>query len=432
MRAKILTLGCKVNQYESESMLSDLAEAGFTIVKEDEQSDITVINSCAVTGVSEQKTGKLINRTRRENKDGIIVLTGCVAQAIPNVREKYKEVDIVLGNKHKKNLVPVINEYLGKHSKIYSVDEFFMGDRYELLNIHGVHERTRAFLKIEDGCNRFCTYCIIPYARGRVRSRSLENIRDEVELLSTSGYKETVLVGINLSSYGSDIGKSLCDAVDTVCGVDGIERVRLGSLEPEMMELPVLKRLASQPKFCPQFHLSLQSGCDETLKRMNRHYTSDEYLKIVENIRAIFDNPSITTDIMVGFPGETEEEFEKSVAFAEKAAFAKAHIFPYSRRPGTIADKAPNQLTNAVKKERCKKMAEITEKTRNDFLKSQIGLVEEVLLETRTKDGYLQGYTKNYTPIYVKCDKNMTNKTINVKLTDIFSDGCIACLLYTS
>lgn len=426
MRAKILTLGCKVNQYESESMLSDLAEAGFAIVKDDEPSDITVINSCAVTGVSEQKTGKLINRARRENKDGIIVLTGCVAQAIPNVREKYKDVDIVLGNKHKKKLVSVINEYLSKHSKIYSVDDFFMGDKYELLNIHGVHDRTRAFLKIEDGCNRFCTYCIIPYARGRVRSRSLENIKDEVTLLSASGYKEIVLVGINLSSYGSDIGKSLCDAVDTVCEVDGIERVRLGSLEPEMMELPVLKSLASQPKFCPQFHLSLQSGCDETLKRMNRHYTSDEYLQIVDNIREIFDNPSITTDIMVGFPGETEEEFKESVDFAGRVAFAKAHIFPYSRRPGTIADRAPNQLTNAVKKERCKKMSEVTDKTRDAFLKSQVGLVEEVLLETRTKDGYLQGYTKNYTPIYVKCDTNMTNKTINVKLTDVFSDGCIA------
>lgn len=276
------------------------------------------------------------------------------------------------------------------HMRLIMIDKYEKNDKYEELSVPSYQKRTRAFIKIEDGCNRFCSYCIIPYARGRVRSRELDDIKNEVTSLAKSGYSEIVLVGINLSCYGTDIGLELCDAVDAVCEVDGIERVRLGSLEPELMSIEVLNRLNKQAKFCPQFHLSLQSGCDETLKRMNRKYTTEEYAKIVDNIRSIFDNSSITTDIMTGFPGETEEEFEKSCKFAEKIAFAKAHIFPYSRREGTVADKAPNQIPNELKKERANIMIDITEKTRQAFMKSQIGLIQEVLLETRTKDGMLE------------------------------------------
>lgn len=315
------------------------------------------------------------------------------------------------------------------HMRLIMIDKYEKNDKYEELSVPSYQKRTRAFIKIEDGCNRFCSYCIIPYARGRVRSRKLDDIKNEVTSLAKSGYSEIVLVGINLSCYGTDIGSELCDAVDAVCEVDGIERVRLGSLEPELMSIEVLNRLNKQAKFCPQFHLSLQSGCDETLKRMNRKYTTEEYAKIVDNIRSIFDNSSITTDIMTGFPGETEEEFEKSCKFAEKIAFAKAHIFPYSRREGTVADKAPNQIPNELKKERANIMIDITEKTRQAFMKSQIGLIQEVLIETRTKDGMFEGYTKNYTPVLIEGDKDMCGKIVKAKIEKVDGEYCIASII---
>lgn len=428
MIAKVITLGCKVNQYESEAMLKSLQASGFSIA-DSEIADIVVVNSCAVTSVSEQKTQKLIRRARRENQHAVIVLTGCVPQAFPNIGDKYPEVDIILGNKSRAALVPAIEQFLKNHIRLIMIDEYSKEDKYEELSVPSYQKRTRAFIKIEDGCNRFCSYCIIPYARGRVRSRSLEDITREVTALAQAGYTEIVLVGINLSCYGSDIGLELCDAVDAVCAVSGINRVRLGSLEPELMGLDVLKRLKNQPKLCPQFHLSLQSGCDETLKRMNRKYTTDEYSQIVDNIRSIFNNPSITTDIMTGFPGETEEEFEQSLKFAEKTAFAKAHIFPYSRREGTVADRAPNQIPNEIKKQRAARMSKITEQKRCEFLQSQIGLIQEVLLETRTKNGFVEGYTKNYTPVLVDCGNDMCGSIVKIKLTAVEGDYCIGKII---
>lgn len=425
MIAKVITLGCKVNQYESEAMLKSLNAAGFLTAEDCEPADIIVVNSCAVTSVSEQKTQKLVRRARRENKHAVIVLTGCVPQAFPNIGDKYPEADIILGNKSRAALVPAVEQFLNNHMRIIMIDEYGKADKYEELSVPSYQKRTRAFIKIEDGCNRFCSYCIIPYARGRVRSRSIEDITREVTALAEAGYTEIVLVGINLSCYGSDIGLELCDAVEAVCAVSGISRVRLGSLEPELMGLEVLKRLKNQPKLCPQFHLSLQSGCDETLKRMNRKYTTDEYAEIVDNIRAIFDNPTVTTDIMTGFPGETEEEFEQSLKFAERIAFAKAHIFPYSRREGTVADRAPNQIPNEIKKQRAARMSEVTEKTRREFLQSQIGLIQEVLPETRTKNGFVEGYTRNYTPVLISCGKDMCGKPVYVKLTSVDGDYCI-------
>lgn len=422
MKVKILTLGCKVNQFETQAMFSNLSKNGYEIVGENENADITIINSCAVTAASEQKAVKLIHRIRRENPETVIVLTGCMAQAFPD--KKLPEVDIVLGNKRRSDIVPVLSQYFADRKPITSVEEYSKKDDYENLAVDNFVERTRAFLKIEDGCNRFCSYCIIPYARGRVRSCSLEYIDKEIKAFAANGYKEIVVVGINLSSFGSDNGLSFADAIKTACESADV-RIRLGSLEPESMDLETLKTFAKYKNFCPQFHLSLQSGCDETLRRMNRHYTTAEYTEIVNNIRSVFDNPAITTDVMVGFAGETEEEFKKSVEFVEKTGFAKVHIFPYSRRAGTVADKAPNQVPNSVKKERAAIMAKAAERTRKEFLKSQIGKIEKVLIETRNKNGRYEGYTMNYTLVYVDTDESSIGKILDVKITDSGDDFCL-------
>lgn len=425
---RIVTLGCKVNQFESQAMIKNLCENGYIRADGNTSPDITIINSCAVTAVSEQKAVKMIHRIRRENPQTIIVLTGCMAQTNQDIKEKLPEIDIILGNKRRGDLIPVLEKYFNEKQKITSVEDYFRHDDYENLAVDDFSERTRAFLKIEDGCNRFCSYCIIPYARGRVRSSSLEYIKNEIQAFERNGYKEVVVVGINLSSFGSDNNLKFSDAIKTACESSDM-RIRLGSLEPESMDLETLKIFAKYDNFCPQFHLSLQSGCDETLRRMNRHYTTDEYMEIVNNIRSVFENPSITTDIMVGFAGETDEEFQKSVAFAERVGFAKMHIFPYSRRKGTAADKAPDQIPNEIKKKRAAIMAETAQKIRNDFLKTQIGRIEPVLIETRNKNGMYEGYTKNYTLVYVDTDENSVGNIVDVKITESCGDFCKGILI---
>ncbi len=415
MKVKIVTLGCKVNQFESQAMFRDLMDNGFEIVGENEKADISIINSCAVTQVSEQKAVKLIRRTRREAPDTVIVLTGCMAQAFPESGNRLDEVDIILGNKRRKDLVPTLKKYFADRQKLTFVEDYSKHDEYESLFVDDFINRTRAFLKIEDGCNRFCSYCIIPYARGRVRSCSIDYIKEEIKAFAANGYKEVVLIGINLSAYGSDIGLKFSDAVKAACESADI-RIRLGSLEPESMDIDTLRLLAQYENFCPQFHLSLQSGCDETLKRMNRHYTTAEYAEIVKNIRSVFENPSITTDVMVGFAGETEEEFRKSMEFVESIGFAKVHIFPYSRRAGTAADKAPDQVSPEIKKQRAALMAEVAQRSTAAFLESQIGRTEQVLIESRNKDGLYEGYTKNYTPVLVNTDDTSIGNLLTVTL----------------
>lgn len=423
MKVKFFTLGCKVNQFESQAMIRQLSEHGYETAQEHENADITVINSCAVTAASEQKAMKLLRRIRRETPDTVIVLTGCMAQTVKD-SGKLDEVDILLGNKRRSDIIPVLEEYFSQKTKMTYVEQYQKHDDYENLIVDDFSERTRAFLKIEDGCNRFCSYCIIPYARGRVRSSSVEYIRKEVEGFAKNGYKEVVLVGINLSCYGSDNGHCFSDAVKAACEAADV-RIRLGSLEPESMDLETLKIFAEHDNFCPQFHLSLQSGCDETLKRMNRHYTTAEYEKIVNDIRSVFENAAITTDIMVGFAGETDEEFQKSMEFVERIGFAKVHIFPYSRRPGTAADRAPNQLSNDVKKKRAALMAEAAGRARKKFLGSQVGRTEMVLIETRNKNGKYEGYTPNYTLIYVEADESYINTVVEVKIISADNDYCI-------
>ena len=422
MKVKILTLGCKVNQFESQAMYRMLSQDGYEIADENESADVVVINSCAVTKASEQKAVKLIHRLRREAPFSVIVLTGCMAQAIDNAGDTLPEVDIVLGNKRREDLIPALKRYFDEQKRFTFVEQYDKKDPYEHLTVDDFLNRTRAFLKIEDGCNRFCSYCIIPYARGRVRSCSLDYIRQEIASFARGGYHEVVLIDINLSSFGTDTGDNFADAVSAACEASDM-RIRLGSLEPESMDLQTLKKLSQYSNFCPQFHLALQSGCNATLKRMNRHYTVEEYEEIVKNIRTVFKNPSITTDIMVGFPEESEEEFEQSVAFVRKIGFARVHTFPYSRRPGTVADRAKGQISPEIKKQRAAKMAQAAAEGAQDFFMSQLGLVEQVLIETRSKDGLYEGYTMNYTPVRLKTDPKNINRILNVRLKSISPDG---------
>ena len=425
MDFNILTLGCKVNQYESQAMREDLIRNGYTLSENKDKADITVINTCTVTSVSDAKNRKLIHRVRRQNPDGIIVLTGCMPQAFPEEMKELDECDIILGNKERSKLVPAIRTYLADRVKQVDIPAYLnRGDSYENLTVSSFGEHTRAFIKIEDGCNCFCTYCVIPYARGRVRSKPLDALKSELENVALSGYREVVLVGINLSAYGLGEDFNLADAVETACGVEGIERVRLGSIEPEQMDDELISRLAAQKKLCPQFHLSLQSGCDKTLKTMNRHYDTSEYAEIVKNLRAAFPNSSMTTDVMVGFAGESEEDFKASMAFVKEIGFAKVHVFPYSLRKGTRAESLPDHVSPAEKERRAKLMGELVEKSRQEFLRSQVGLTEEVLFE-RLRHGYLEGYTKNYTPVHIASDdSSLCGEVRQVKLTAAKDDWC--------
>lgn len=427
MKFYIATLGCKVNQYESQIMHEKLENAGYSYTNCKNDADIVIINSCTVTSVSDSKAVKLLHRVRRENPHSIIALTGCLPQAFPN-DARFSDADIILGNRSRNSIVPSIEEFLHTHSRIVNVTSHSKNDIFEPMIVSDFNERTRAFVKIEDGCNRYCSYCIIPYARGPVRSKPIEDIKNELNILSAKGYKEIVLVGINLSAYGQEFGLDIADAVEAACSIEGIERIRLSSLEPERMDIDTIKRISSFEKLCPQFHLSLQSGCDETLKRMNRHYNTEQYSEIVKNLRNAFENCAITTDIMVGFPGETDNEFAESLEFAKNISFAKTHVFSYSRRPGTVADKAPNQIDSQIKDRRSKEMIALTNKTRSDFLQSQIGRKEYVLFERR-HNGVYEGYTKNYTPVFVKTEVNLSGKILPVKITDAVDERCKAVLL---
>ncbi len=425
MNFNIVTLGCKVNQYESQAMRENMLRNGFELSDSKDFADITIINSCTVTSVSDAKNRKIINKVRRNNPNGIIVLTGCMPQAFPDDSENFKNCDIVLGNAKRAELVPAIYKFLDDSAKnIFISEHTGRNEEFENLSVSSLGEHTRAFIKIEDGCNRFCSYCIIPYARGRVRSKPLSDLKLEVEKIALNGYKEVVLVGINLSAYGLHMDFNLADAVEAACSVEGIERVRLGSIEPERMDKEMISRLAVQPKFCPQFHLSLQSGCDNTLKAMNRHYDTSGYANIVADLRGVFDNPSITTDIMVGFAGETDEDFAESLNFVKSIGFAKVHVFPYSQRRGTAAAAAPGQLSPQIKEQRAKQMSSVVEQLRRDFLTSQLGLIDYVLIE-RLRHGYLEGYTKNYTPIHILSDDlSLCGQLVKIKIIKAFDDYC--------
>ena len=428
MKAKIITLGCKVNQYESEAMLEALLAGGFQEAASGEEADVVVVNSCTVTATSDQKVRQTMRRARKENPGAVTVLTGCMPQAFPEEAAALLEADVVLGNARRADLLPRVMEYLSSKQRIVDIAPHEKGEKFERMAVSTFHGRTRAFLKIEDGCDRFCSYCIIPYARGRVRSKPLEDIQEEVRRLGEQGFQEVVLTGINLPAYGRELGLHLCDAVEAACQAPGISRVRLGSLEPEQLTPDVIARMAKEEKLCPQFHLSLQSGCDATLRRMNRHYTTAEYRQIVGNLRAAFPGCAITTDIMVGFAGETQEEFEQSLQFAREIAFAKVHVFAYSRRPGTRAYDAPGQVPNKVKEERSRQMIQVTKTTQQAFLQAQVGKVEEVLFEQQREQGVWEGYTRNYTHVLAPSGKDLSGQLLPVELLEVQGESCVGRL----
>lgn len=423
MKAAFYTLGCKVNQYETQALSEALMREGFLIVPHSEDADVYIINSCTVTAESDKKTRQAVRRFKRLHPDSVVVLTGCMPQAYPQIASEIDAADIVAGNKNNIDIPKMIKEYLQSRNRSVDIIQHSTGDEFVPCSISSFDERTRAAIKIEDGCNRFCSYCIIPYARGRVRSKPLEEIKKEAASLAANGYTEIVLVGINLSSYGTDCSLSLADAVAAVCETPGIRRVRLGSLEPDHMTDEMINSLKVQPKLCPQFHISLQSGCTETLRRMNRHYTAEEYEKICQKLRESFEDCTITTDIMVGFAGETEEEFEASLAFAKKIGFEKVHVFPYSQRKGTRAAEFPNQLDRKTKEERAHKMIALTNEIRADFMKSQIGKTVEVLAETKDENGICTGYTANYTPVRILNGAECGNY-YKIKITAAGNDDC--------
>lgn len=415
------TLGCKVNQYETEAIRESFLKKGHTC-NPSLKADAVIINSCTVTAESDRKTRQVVRRLRRENPNAVIILTGCMVQAFPEKAQGLTEADIVTGNKDISKIIELAEEYSGK--RLYDFSAHSEGDAYNTPAISDFGEHTRAFMKIEDGCDRFCTYCIIPFSRGRVRSRSCEEINAEAKRLADSGYSEIVLVGINLSSYGKNESFDLCDAVDAVCSVEKIKRVRLGSIEPDLISDEMLIRFKKQEKFCPQFHLSLQSGCDETLKRMNRHYDTAFYSDLVLRIRNIFPDAAITTDIMVGFAGESNEEFEKSIQFVKKIGFARSHIFVYSRRSGTVAAALKNQISQAVKEERARRMKETAQQCERDFIKSQLGKTYPVLFE-KCENGIFEGYTPNYTKVCVHSKATLTGKILQTKIISAEADRCI-------
>ncbi len=428
MNIYFFTFGCKVNQYETESIRQLLTAAGHTPCSSENEAELFVINSCTVTHSGDKKWLKLMRRLRREYPQSIILLTGCFPQAFPEKAAELSEADIICGTKDRSRIPLLIEEYLASRSKTVSVIPYKVGDTFEEAANTEFHGHTRAFVKIQDGCDRYCTYCIIPYSRGHIRSKPLDLLRSEVKALAASGYKEIVLVGINLSFYGAEMGIRLADAVELVADIDGIERVRLGSLEPELITDDDIKRFSAIPKFCPQFHISLQSGCDRTLKTMNRHYTSADYFELAEKLRAAFPDCSLTTDIMTGFPGETEEDFTESLEFVRKVGFADGHIFPYSQRSGTKAADMPNQIPEEIKNRRAAEMSKVISQSKIKFLEKQVGNIYPVLFEKEKFVNFHQGHTPNQTLVKIfreNSSKSLRKQILYVKIEGIENDHAI-------
>lgn len=407
----LYNLGCKVNSYETDGMRQMLEEKGYRIVPFDRQADIYIVNTCTVTNIADRKSRQILHRAKQLNPDAVVVAVGCYVQTGREAVEKDESIDLAIGNNHKKDIVEILETFLAdrqdKTLQGRTVPEIGNIREYEEMQLRRTSEHTRAYIKVQDGCNQFCSYCAIPYARGRVRSRRAEDVLREVRGMTEAGYREVVLTGIHLSSYGIDFegdagynGSScLLDLTEKLHEIPGVERIRLGSLEPRIITSETAERMAAMPKLCPHFHLSLQSGCDNTLKRMNRHYTAGEYYNSVEILRRYFANPAVTTDVITGFPGETEEEFRQTREFLEKVCFYEIHVFKYSRRAGTAAAIMPNQVPEQVKASRSKELLELTARQSVQFRSGYIGRDAEVLLEEeREIDGrvYLVGHTKDY------------------------------------
>lgn len=424
------TFGCKVNQYETENIREKLEDMGYSQVSKIELAQICIINTCTVTAQSDTKCRQLIHKIRSENPSCVLVLAGCLPQAFPNKAIEMLECDIIVGSKNKTKVPELIQSFLENRNRIVEIDSHNIGDKIEAMLNSSVDNKTRAYIKIQDGCDMHCTYCIIPKARGHIRSKSLEDIKKETNVLSNNGHREIVLTGINLCCYGRDFknGTRLIDAIETVCMVEGDFRVRLGSIEPEMISDDDIIRMKRLDKLCPQFHLSLQSGCDKTLSAMKRHYTSTDFYQLCEKLRIHFPNCAITTDIMVGFPQETDEDFNNSLNFVKKVQFADAHIFPYSRRTGTIADTMSGQVDKSIKQNRAIRMSEACNKSRERYLSTLINTTQNVLFEKENSSEYHQGYCDNYVLVKVlRKYENVTlkRKLLKVKITGVKDNFCI-------
>lgn len=439
------TLGCKVNQYETDAMRGSFEAEGYEVKEFSQEASVYVINTCTVTNMADRKSRQMMHRAKKKNPDGIIVAVGCYVQAAKEQLEEDTLIDLVIGNNMKSQVVQIVEQYIQDNRYTEDRDAYVAdiahSHEYETMHIETVSEHTRAYIKIQDGCNQFCSYCIIPYARGRVRSRKMEDILQEVRNLTANGYKEIVLTGIHISSYGLDFehtadeqedygpfkNSALIDLIEALSGIEGLERIRLGSLEPRIITENFVRRLCKVPQICPHFHLSLQSGCDETLKRMNRHYTTALYLEKCGILRQYFDRPALTTDVIVGFPGETEEEFAQTERFLETVHFSDMHIFKYSKRRGTKAADMPNQIDPQIQSVRSEKLIALGERMKDDFLEACKDQEQIVLIEEETEiDGkkYMTGHSKNYIRCAFEMDglvPNMVIKgTINSKLNEEF------------
>lgn len=423
-------LGCKVNAYETEATQQMLEEQGYEIVPFHEFADIYIINTCSVTNMADRKSRQMLHKARKQNPDAVVVAMGCYVQTAAEEVKKDGAVDIVVGNNKKHELLELLEKYekdkeQSRKPEIAVIDINEKGQEYEELFLSRTAEHTRAFIKVQDGCNQFCSYCIIPYARGRVRSRRTEDVLKEIKHLAANGYKEVVLTGIHLSSFGIDTGDHLLHLVQEVHNIDGIERIRLGSLEPRIITEEFAECLAKLPKFCPHFHLSLQSGCDETLKRMNRRYDTKEYANKCDVLRKYFEHPAITTDVIVGFPGETEEEFRKTKEFLEKVHFYEMHIFKYSKRKGTKAAVMEHQVPEELKAKRSSELLALEQKMSKEFRDDYLGKETEALLEEEMiLDGveYFTGYTKEYVKVAVLAEKQLANTFVCGKITRQLKD----------
>ena len=426
-KAALHNLGCKVNAYETEAMQHLLEEAGYEIVPFTQKADVYVINTCSVTNMADRKSRQMLHKAKKNNPDSIVVAAGCYVQTSEKEVLNDLSVDIVIGNDRKHDLVRLLEEY-SLDSVNDTVDDINDGKHdFEELFIDQTKEHTRAFIKVQDGCNQFCSYCIIPYARGRVRSRRFENVIAEVERLAANGFKEVVLTGIHLSSYGVDFEEAtgLLELIQAVNAVKGIERIRLGSLEPKIVTEHFASELSKLDKICPHFHLSLQSGCDATLKRMNRKYTTKEYERGCELLRKYFVHPAITTDVIVGFPGETEEEFEQTKAYLEHIHFYEMHIFKYSKRKGTRAAVMPDQIDEQIKAARSEKLIALGHDMSKEFRKFYIGKNEEVLFEEKAVIGdkeYFVGYTKEYDKVAKETAENLENQIVSGRISGMLTD----------
>ncbi len=414
------TLGCKVNQYETEAMRELFFKNGYREADFDDFADVYVINTCTVTAMSDRKSRQMIRRAKRINPDSFVIVCGCYAQVSPDTVAAIDGVDLVLGTKDRANIAKLADERIKK----CLVTDISRTHNFETLTVDNHQNKSRAYVKIQEGCNQFCSYCIIPYARGPIRSRPVSEIIEESNKLAKAGFTEIIYVGIHVASYGLDTKETdLGGLLVMLNKTEGIKRIRLSSIEPMTLNEAFLEKIKDCDKLCPHFHLSLQSGCDETLKRMNRRYTTEEYYSIVQGLRKHFPGCAITTDIMVGFPGETDEEFEKTLEFTEKVAFCEAHIFKYSRRKGTPADKMPDQVSPEVKDIRSKKLFEICEKSHNEFLNSHLNKPLEVLFEV-CENGVFEGKTADYITVYAKSDIDVTSSYRTV-VGEYVKDGCI-------